>query len=593
MSKIWRMVGLDTDHRDLILSSIGLYTGASKLTGAVVASSHEPVMGVLADVEAGVPGAVCAFSARDVASPGFHIQWAFSEDMDPWCVRMAGPDPLSLARNYALGYQNQAGQWVWSQHGRVATPAAGALTLATSSYPVFGVPLGWRVQTGVSIASLGFAGCSLSSTGQSAIAAGYGTGAKVSLSADGGLNWTVATGPVPDANGFYGAAVSRDGRTMLVTGVGSTAAKVSISKDGGATWSVAAGLAVGSVGFAGCAVSADGLHMAVAGYGSSSARINVSHDAGVTWTQPTGPVADSSGFIGVAISDDGQTIAATGVGSAASRFSISKDGGVTWSVAAGLAVGGSGFAGCAVSADGSHMTVAGYGTSTAKINVSHDAGATWTQPTGPVADSAGFIGVAISDDGQTIAAAAYGSSASRLSLSRDGGSTWSAPAGQPIPPSGYIWCALSSDGRLLLAAQSGSSAANIAQLLVADKSYQGPDLGMQALRLWARPGEALSEQGDAAMTRIGADFVLDREFSGLGTIYGVVRDDKTKQTLQRRVRLHRSRDGMLVRETWSKADGSYRFSEINERYEYDIEAWDHEKNSFTTVANNQLPEVRA
>ena len=61
--------------------------------------------------------------------------------------------------------------------------------------------------------------------------------------------------------------------------------------------------------------------------------------------------------------------------------------------------------------------------------------------------------------------------------------------------------------------------------------------------------------------------------------------------LQRRVRLFRSRDGLLVRETWSAADGSYRFDDISDRYEYDIEAWDHEKNYFTTVANNQLPEV--
>ena len=98
-------------------------------------------------------------------------------------------------------------------------------------------------------------------------------------------------------------------------------------------------------------------------------------------------------------------------------------------------------------------------------------------------------------------------------------------------------------------------------------------------------------QGLHATSDLSAKRCVDMEFGGQGRFYGTVSDDKTRAMLQRRVRLHRSRDGMLVRETWSKADGSYAFTGINERYEYDIEAWDHEKNYFTTVANNQLPEV--
>lgn len=90
-----------------------------------------------------------------------------------------------------------------------------------------------------------------------------------------------------------------------------------------------------------------------------------------------------------------------------------------------------------------------------------------------------------------------------------------------------------------------------------------------------------------------APAVLDLEFGGRGRFYGTVSDDKSKAMLQRRVRLFRSRDGYLVREVWSAADGSYRFEGINERYEYDIEAWDHEKNFFSAVANNQIPKVAA
>jgi hypothetical protein len=57
------------------------------------------------------------------------------------------------------------------------------------------------------------------------------------------------------------------------------------------------------------------------------------------------------------------------------------------------------------------------------------------------------------------------------------------------------------------------------------------------------------------------------------------------------VRLHRSVDGYLARETWSKADGSYEFREISTRYEWDVIAWDHELQEYSTVANNQLAEV--
>lgn len=95
------------------------------------------------------------------------------------------------------------------------------------------------------------------------------------------------------------------------------------------------------------------------------------------------------------------------------------------------------------------------------------------------------------------------------------------------------------------------------------------------------------------MSVAGAAKFLDAEFGGRGLIYGVVKVHETNRLLQRRVRLFRSRDGYLAREVWSAADGSYRFEGINERYEYDIEAWDHEKNFFSAVANNQIPEVVA
>lgn len=84
----------------------------------------------------------------------------------------------------------------------------------------------------------------------------------------------------------------------------------------------------------------------------------------------------------------------------------------------------------------------------------------------------------------------------------------------------------------------------------------------------------------------------DTEFGGQGCIYGAVElyAQSGNIPLPRRVRLHRSRDGMLVRETWSDAQGNYRFDGITDRYKYDVIAWDHEGLQQSVVANDLTPE---
>ncbi len=86
---------------------------------------------------------------------------------------------------------------------------------------------------------------------------------------------------------------------------------------------------------------------------------------------------------------------------------------------------------------------------------------------------------------------------------------------------------------------------------------------------------------------------LDTEFGGNGRVYGNVERKNTPANapLVRRVRLIRSRDGTLIRETWSKADGTYEFKGISMNYEYDTVAWDHEMLYRTVVANNLKPEA--
>lgn len=88
------------------------------------------------------------------------------------------------------------------------------------------------------------------------------------------------------------------------------------------------------------------------------------------------------------------------------------------------------------------------------------------------------------------------------------------------------------------------------------------------------------------------DIALDMECGGSGSIYGTVElyTQVGNISLPCRVRLHRSRDGLLVRETWSNAQGEYRFDGITDRYKYDVIAWDHEGLQQSVVANDLTPE---
>lgn len=97
----------------------------------------------------------------------------------------------------------------------------------------------------------------------------------------------------------------------------------------------------------------------------------------------------------------------------------------------------------------------------------------------------------------------------------------------------------------------------------------------------------------SAVVALKAQTAFDAEDGGNGSIYGTVElyNQAGNIPLPRRVRLHRSRDGLLVRETWSDAQGNYRFDGITDRYKYDVIAWDHEGLQQSVVANDLTPEV--
>lgn len=81
----------------------------------------------------------------------------------------------------------------------------------------------------------------------------------------------------------------------------------------------------------------------------------------------------------------------------------------------------------------------------------------------------------------------------------------------------------------------------------------------------------------------------DFEFGGNGRVVGTVKRDSTPTDipLQRRVRLHQERGGLLVRETWSDpVTGAYEFTWIDEFETYTVLTYDHEHDYRAVVADN-------
>lgn len=120
-----------------------------------------------------------------------------------------------------------------------------------------------------------------------------------------------------------------------------------------------------------------------------------------------------------------------------------------------------------------------------------------------------------------------------------------------------------------------------------------PTRATQLLETVSAVVSQVQSQGEVVVKQLLPSKLLDTEFGGLGCIYGTVElyAQAGNIPLPRRVRLHRSRDGLLVRETWSDAQGNYRFDGITERYTYDVIAWDHEGLQQSVVANDLTPEV--
>ena len=364
-------------------------------------------------------------------------------------------------------------------------------------------------------------------------------GAFVSLPAAGSRSWRVVA--------------THDGVTVYAAVYGGVIYK---STDGGATWvALSSG---GSRSWYGVATH-DGLTVYAAVYGGV---IYKSADGGATWAALS---SGSRTWCGVA-THDGVTVYAVVWGGLIYK---SADGGATW---AALSSGSRSWWGVATH-DGVTVYAVVYG---GVIYKSADGGATW------VALSSGsryWQGVA-THDGVTVYAAVYGGV---IYKSADGGATWAA-----LSSGSRNWYGVAThDGVTLYAVESGGAIYKNISLL----SIYNIDLRALTTSTPVTAGAPPLEDATLAVEPVYT--TIDLDVGGCGRIYGTVKRKADPQNipLVRRVRLHDSRTGALLRQTWSQEDGSYEFRDLNPDLEFDVIAWDHEGQFRSTIANNLKPEV--
>ncbi|KUF37927.1 hypothetical protein AS359_04220 [Comamonas kerstersii] len=364
-------------------------------------------------------------------------------------------------------------------------------------------------------------------------------GAFVSLPAAGSRSWR--------------GVATHDGVTVYAVESGGVIYK---STDGGATW---AALSSGGRYWYGVATH-DGVTVYAVVHGGV---IYKSTDGGATW------VALSSGsrsWYGVA-THDGVTVYAVEYGGVIYK---STDGGATW---VALSSGSRSWYGVAT-----HDGVTVYAVvSGGVIYKSADGGATW------VALSSGsryWHGVA-THDGLTLYAVVSGGV---IYKSADGGATWAALSSA----ASRSWHGVAThDGVTVYAVEYGG---------VIYKNIQLPsiyNIDLRALTTSTPVTAGNPPLEDATLAVEPVYTTIDLDVGGCGRIYGTVKRKADPQNipLVRRVRLHDSRTGALLRQTWSQEDGSYEFRDLNPDLEFDVIAWDHEGQFRSTIANNLKPEV--
>ncbi len=99
--------------------------------------------------------------------------------------------------------------------------------------------------------------------------------------------------------------------------------------------------------------------------------------------------------------------------------------------------------------------------------------------------------------------------------------------------------------------------------------------------------------GVVPKSSVNATVIRDENHGGTGRIIGTVKEAGSPfdVAVQRRVRLHRKVDGMMIRETWSAADGTYAFNNIVRTQQYYVLSFDHTGDYNGVIKDSITPEA--
>lgn len=261
-----------------------------------------------------------------------------------------------------------------------------------------------------------------SADGRFLMAAVYGQGNEIFLSADGGQTWVPTT--VPPVAQWSAGATSADGGTLFAAVGAGVPGAIYRSQNGGATWmpTPAPILSWWSL-----AASADGSRI---GANAAGGGVYLGTNGGVSWQMAS---LDPGSYALATSADGAQWVAARQGG----RIFLSRDAGLSWTASSAPS---NQWRSVVASADGKRLFAA---VQNGGIFGSVDGGGKWTQTAAP---QGGWFRLAASSDGKVVAAL----QPSGIHTSKDGGRTWQ-PGGQPAA-SPWWTIAASADGTRLVAA---------------------------------------------------------------------------------------------------------------------------------------------
>lgn len=127
-----------------------------------------------------------------------------------------------------------------------------------------------------------------------------------------------------------------------------------------------------------------------------------------------------------------------------------------------------------------------------------------------------------------------------------------------------------------------------------------PGARCAALPHWHSPNSVLWDRvgGFDACWHALPKFRRNIHFGGAGLIIGSVKEKAAQsgtlnRALVRRVQLFSAQTNLLVAETWSAADGSYRFDHLDPDQRFTVVAHDHERHYRAVIADRLQPQVIA